>query len=112
MNPGPVSSRWSRRNTPAATVAPPASMTSHGPADRGQTRRSPAPSPIEHPPSTMNAAIISCGSRASSAASPLSCTSAMGAAWRSELASHPAVNSTGPAIPARPAAVASFMLSF
>ena len=57
----------------------------------------------------MNAAIISCGSRASSAASPLSCTSAMGAAWRSELASHPAVNSTGPAIPARPATVLSFM---
>jgi hypothetical protein len=85
-------------------------MTSHGPADRGPvTERSAAPSPIEQPPSTMNAAIISCGSRASSAASPLSWTCAIGAAWRSEPASHPAVNATGPAIPLAEPSLPSFM---
>ena len=79
VNPGDASSRWSRRNTPRAMVVAPATMISGGPADRGlMTRPSPAPNTIEVRPSTTKPAIMICGSRASSAARPLSWSSAAG----------------------------------
>jgi len=79
VNPGDVSSRWSRRNTPRAMVAAPATMISGGPTERGlMTRPSPAPNTIEVTPSTTKPAIMICGSLASSAARPLSCSSAAG----------------------------------
>ena len=107
-NPGPASSMWSRRSTPAATAAAPPTTTSHGPAPaasrlpaaagRGRaatagagpapsTGRGPAtlapsiwpsavPNTMEPAPSATNPAIMICGSCASIAARPLSCTSA------------------------------------
>jgi hypothetical protein len=57
----------------SGTAAAPADMTSHGPAGLCPgTLRSAAPNPIEQAPSTTKAALMICGSAASSAARPLS----------------------------------------
>jgi hypothetical protein len=95
--------RRSRRKSPATTVATPAAPISAGPhPGRGARRRSSAaPKATVHAPSARNPAVITSGSVASRAASPLMCSSRIRySSWRRPARIQAIVNAAGPTSPA------------